>query len=242
MVNTVDVNITRDHTNETLSWIVSFQGHIGDLPEMKSEDETFVSVTTVTQGTSIEQHLKGGVCACSSKDLVHWRNEGVMIHYSNISDPFGMFPSVLNHPLRAQRPKVLPNHDTNRFVMWMQIDTRGNENETLAAAAVATSFYPNGPFILTRSSFPDHDHTHDCVRVRVGRKKKKMLLTMYFPITAQNDSCHDSATLSDVAHEVDDSTRRETFRTDRRCYCNVSSHLRFSNARDLSRNMHTHLP
>ena len=85
----------------------------------------------------------------------------MMIHYSNISDPFGMFPSVLNHPLRAQRPKVLPNHDTNRFVMWMQIDTRGNENETLAAAAVATSFHPNGPFILTRSSFPDHDHTHD---------------------------------------------------------------------------------
>ena len=117
LTNTVDVNVTRNQTNETLSWIVSFQGHIGNLPEMKSEDESFVSVTTLTQGMSIEQHLKGGVCACSSKDLVHWRNEGVMIHYSNISDPFGMFPSVLNHPLRAQRPKVLPNHDTNRFVL-----------------------------------------------------------------------------------------------------------------------------
>ena len=161
LTNIVDINVTRNETNSTVSWVVSFESHVGDLPEMISHDEEFVNVVTLLDGSGLEQHLKGGVCACSSKDLVHWRNEGVMIHYSNISDPFGMFPSKLNHPLRAQRPKVLPNHETNRFVMWMQIDTRGNENETLAAAAVATSFYPNGPFILTRSSFPDNDHTHD---------------------------------------------------------------------------------
>lgn len=99
-------------------------------------------------------HLSGGVIACSTKDFIHWKNEGIMLHYSNLTD------MVLGSQdkLHVERPFVLFNDNTKKFVMWMIID---NSNRTLAMAGVATSDYPNGPFTFVRSFYPDGNKTRD---------------------------------------------------------------------------------
>ena len=36
--------------------------------------------------SSISPVLNGGVAACSSQDLISWRFEGIVLHYTNLSD------------------------------------------------------------------------------------------------------------------------------------------------------------
>ena len=96
-----------------------------------------------------EGNTNGGIGACSTTDYITWKNEGIMLHFSNLTDPFGDPWSGI---LIAERPKVLLNEETAHFVMWMHIDTRANE---MGLTGVATSEYPNGPFSLRRSFYPD---------------------------------------------------------------------------------------
>lgn len=90
----------------------------------------------------------GAIGACSTLDYLEWRNEGIMIHFVNLTDPFGDRPD----DLLADRPKVIFNSETNTFVMWMHVD---NSSNTMGLSGVATSVYPNGPFAFTRSFYPD---------------------------------------------------------------------------------------
>lgn len=96
---------------------------------------------------------QGGVGACSTVDYNEWRNEGIVVHFDNLSDPFGnAFTAGSNGSLMADRPKVIFNTKTNKFVMWMHVD---NATNTMGLAGVATSTYPNGPFTFERSFYPD---------------------------------------------------------------------------------------
>ena len=104
-------------------------------------------------GLSATEHI-GAVTACSTTDLIHWRNEGVMLHYINITD----MVSGSDDSLHVEKPVVLFNKRTNKFVMWMIID---NPNRTLAMAGVATSDYADGPFTFVRSFYPDGNKTRD---------------------------------------------------------------------------------
>ncbi|DAZ98674.1 TPA: hypothetical protein N0F65_008800 [Lagenidium giganteum] len=125
----------------------------------------------------------GGIGACSTVDFVEWRNEGIMLHFVNITDPFGGLPG--GQTLLADRPKVIFNADTNQFVMWMHVD---NLNNTMGLSAVATSAFPNGPFLFTRSFFPDAplespggqsiNETHDQTIAFVG--ETAYLIRTYF--------------------------------------------------------------
>ena len=47
--------------------------------------------------------LYGGVGACSTRDFIWWRNEGIVLHYINVSTPF----NVTGDHLLVERPKVL---------------------------------------------------------------------------------------------------------------------------------------
>ncbi|KAI9983168.1 hypothetical protein PInf_007095 [Phytophthora infestans] len=98
---------------------------------------------------------RGGIGACSSVDYNEWRNEGLMLHFSNLSDPFGDRLEE-SGGLVADRPKVIFNRHTKRFVMWMHVDgAAASTANTMGLNGVASSEYPNGPFTFLRSLYPD---------------------------------------------------------------------------------------
>eukprot|EP00501_MAST-03F_sp_TOSAG23-6_P002165 GSMAST32.ASY1.ANO1.2265.1 assembled CDS len=109
-------------------------------------------------GVASEYHNRGGIGACSTTDFIHWENEGEMLHYSNISDPLGLFPPPSSTPLQASKPKVLYNPTTKKYVMWTQTDDAAG---TLGFATVASSFFPNGPFVIESTFFPNGNVTKD---------------------------------------------------------------------------------
>uniref|UniRef100_H3GX84 EF-hand domain-containing protein n=2 Tax=Phytophthora ramorum TaxID=164328 RepID=H3GX84_PHYRM len=98
---------------------------------------------------------RGGIGACSSIDYNEWRNEGLMLHFTNLTDPFGDRQED-NGGLLADRPKVVFNRATKRFVMWMHVDSASSSAaNTMGLTGVASSEYPNGPFSFVRSLYPD---------------------------------------------------------------------------------------
>ncbi|RLN63736.1 hypothetical protein BBP00_00003910 [Phytophthora kernoviae] len=97
----------------------------------------------------------GGIGACSTVDFNEWRNEGIMVDFSNLSDPFGDRQTATGG-LFADRPKVIFNRVTKRFVMWMHVDNASLSSlNTLGLTGVASSEYPNGPFTFVHSLYPD---------------------------------------------------------------------------------------
>jgi len=96
----------------------------------------------------------GGVGACSTFDFRTWKNEGIVLNYINITD----MVEGTKGPFHVERPKVLYNSQTKKYVMWMMVD---NEEKSLGMAGVAVSDYPDGPFDFIRSMYPDGNVTRD---------------------------------------------------------------------------------
>jgi hypothetical protein len=88
----------------------------------------------------------GGVSCYSSKDLINW-------HYENIVLPADTNDnnSDLNSSKVIERPKVIYNDKTRKYVMWMHIDS---EDYSFARAGVAVSDSPTGPFSYIESVRP----------------------------------------------------------------------------------------
>jgi hypothetical protein len=90
------------------------------------------------------KHLGGGnktgISAYSSTDLFHWTNEGVVF-------PKDSLPPRYRDSGVAERPKVIYNQQTKRYVMWMHLDANRYAD---ASAGVAVSATPTGPFKLVR--------------------------------------------------------------------------------------------
>ncbi len=82
--------------------------------------------------------IAGGVSCYSSKDLLTWRNEGIALP-ANARNP--------DHDLACEnvieRPKVIYNARTKKFVMWLHQDS---PNYQAARTGVAVSDTPAGPF------------------------------------------------------------------------------------------------
>ncbi|KAG6962434.1 hypothetical protein JG688_00008603 [Phytophthora aleatoria] len=98
---------------------------------------------------------RGGIGACSSVDYNEWRNEGLMLQFWNLTDPFGDHLED-SGGLLADRPKVVFNRNTKRFVMWMHVDSASASTaNTMGLTGVASSEYPNGPFAFLYSLYPD---------------------------------------------------------------------------------------
>ena len=95
-------------------------------------------------GTRVEMR---GVSCYSSRDLVSWKNEGNVLP-ANQDDP----SSKIHKTKVLERPKVIHNKKTGKFVMWMHIDS---EDYKLAEAGVAVADQPTGPFRFLESSRPD---------------------------------------------------------------------------------------
>lgn len=95
----------------------------------------------------------GGVSCYSSKNLVDWKFEGVVLpseqedvtsdlHYSNV----------------LERPKVIYNDATKKFVMWLHVDSHDYGK---AASGVAVCDSPTGRFEYLGSMRPNGEMARD---------------------------------------------------------------------------------
>jgi hypothetical protein len=89
-----------------------------------------------------------GVHVYSSRDLYRWKDEGVALSVSD--DP----ASEIARGCILERPKVVYNAKTRRFVMWLHLEFLGRGYAT-ARAALAVSDRPTGPFTYVRSIRPN---------------------------------------------------------------------------------------
>eukprot|EP00931_Biecheleriopsis_adriatica_P058127 TRINITY_DN34540_c0_g1_i1.p1 TRINITY_DN34540_c0_g1~~TRINITY_DN34540_c0_g1_i1.p1 ORF type:complete len:355 (+),score=48.04 TRINITY_DN34540_c0_g1_i1:83-1147(+) len=92
----------------------------------------------------LEDH---GVNCYSADDIAGpWKNEGQVLHQSDIQQPDTKGPFVV------ERPKVLYNNQTGMFVMWFHLE---NADYSYRHVGVAQSKTPVGPFTYVHGLKPD---------------------------------------------------------------------------------------
>jgi len=89
-----------------------------------------------------------GVGCYSSTDLYNWKHEGVVMPVSG--DP----ASDITAGCVIERPKVVFNAKTGKFVMWFHLELKGR-GYAAARAALAVADAPTGPFKFVRSLRPN---------------------------------------------------------------------------------------
>ena len=92
-----------------------------------------------------------GVSCYSSKDLLNWKNEGIALAVSE--DP----ESDIAKGSIIERPKVIYNARTGKYVMWFHLELLGNGYKS-ARCGIAVSDTPTGPFTYLRSMRPNAGH------------------------------------------------------------------------------------
>jgi hypothetical protein len=95
-----------------------------------------------------------GISCYSSKDLYHWKNEGIALRVSQNPDSDIMAGSII------ERPKVLYNRKTKTYVMWFHLELKGH-GYAAARVGVAVSKNPTGPYTFLRSFRPDGEMSRD---------------------------------------------------------------------------------
>lgn len=87
---------------------------------------------------------RGVVAAYSSTNLYDWKREGAVLSRGDLPYDNGRRTFV-------ERPKVIYNPATQKFVMWMHSEGRGYN---YARAGIATSDSPTGPFTFLKAIRP----------------------------------------------------------------------------------------
>lgn len=81
-----------------------------------------------------------GIMCYSSKNLTDWTNEGVVLPVEKADTTSDIVPGCI-----MERPKVIFNAQTRKFVMWFHLELKG-QGYLAARSAVAVSDTPTGPF------------------------------------------------------------------------------------------------
>jgi len=89
-----------------------------------------------------------GVSCYSSKDLLNWKNEGLALKVINDT------ASILSPGCVIERPKVIFNKKTGKFVMWFHHELKG-QGYKAALTGVAVSDNVTGPYKYIRSLRPN---------------------------------------------------------------------------------------
>ncbi len=89
-----------------------------------------------------------GVSMYSSKDLFHWKNEGIALPVSGDPD------SDIARGCVLERPKVIFNRKTGRFVMWFHLELKGR-GYGAARSGVAVADTVTGPYQYLGSFRPN---------------------------------------------------------------------------------------
>jgi beta-xylosidase len=95
----------------------------------------------------------GGISCYSSKDLKHWKYEGVAL-----APVKGQPGNDLDTGRVIERPKVIYNKKTGQFVMWMHIDKK---DYSYSQSGVAISSKPMGPYRYLHSVKPNGQMARD---------------------------------------------------------------------------------
>lgn len=102
-----------------------------------------------------------GVHAYSSGDLCQWRDEGIALAVSMEPE------SEICKGCLIERPKVILNHSSGKFVMWFHLEEKGRGYSS-AAVGIAVADAPAGPFRFIKSLRPNAGHwprnTPECSR------------------------------------------------------------------------------
>ena len=89
-----------------------------------------------------------GVSCYSSKDLMNWKNEGLALKVINDT------ASILNPGCVIERPKVIYNKKTGKFVMWFHHELKG-QGYKAALTGIAVSENITGPYKYIKSLRPN---------------------------------------------------------------------------------------
>ena len=92
-----------------------------------------------------------GVTCYTSKDLYNWKNEGVVLKVSEDEN------SPIVKGCIIERPKVIYNKKTDKFVMYFHLELKG-QGYAAANYGVAVSDSPTGPFTYLKSSRVNAGH------------------------------------------------------------------------------------
>ena len=97
---------------------------------------------------SEQDRSRYGVSCYSSKDLLNWKNEGLALRVINDST------SLLLPDCVIERPKVIYNKKTGKFVMWFHHELKG-QGYKAALTGVAVSDNITGPYKYIHSLRPN---------------------------------------------------------------------------------------
>jgi beta-xylosidase len=90
-----------------------------------------------------------GVHCYSSENLTDWKDEGIALEVVK-NDTL----SEITQGCVIERPKVIYNHQTKKFVMWFHLELKGMGYEA-ARSGVAVSDKVTGPFTFVKSFRPN---------------------------------------------------------------------------------------
>lgn len=101
-----------------------------------------------------DKTTSAGVSVYSSKDLYHWKNEGIAL--SPVEDD----KSDLTKGCIIERPKVIYNKKSKKFVMWFHLELKG-QGYAAARSGVAIADRAIGPFRYIESFRPNGNMSRD---------------------------------------------------------------------------------
>lgn len=102
-----------------------------------------------------------GISCYRSEDLIHWHNEGLVLEASNDNN------HLLHTSKIVERPKVIYNQVSKKFIMWFHYDT---DDYLYAAAGIAISDSPIGPFELINIFKPNRKDVRDMTLYQENEK------------------------------------------------------------------------
>ena len=95
-------------------------------------------------GGDAGNYAQVGVAVYASKDLYHWEDKGIALKVSE--DP----ASDITKGCILERPKVIHNPKTGKFVMWFHLEMKG-KGYSAARAGVAVADKVTGPYVFKES-------------------------------------------------------------------------------------------
>ncbi len=90
-----------------------------------------------------------GVHVYSSVDLYNWEDKGIALKVIENNDSHDISKGCI-----LERPKVIFNEKTEKFVMWFHLELKGQGYDA-ARSGIAVSNSPEGPFEFVRSLRPN---------------------------------------------------------------------------------------
>lgn len=96
-----------------------------------------------------------GVSCYSSSDLYNWKNEGIALPVVKDGPNHELIQGCV-----IERPKVIYNKKTRKYVMWFHLELKGH-GYLAARTGVAESDTPTGPYMYLGSFRPDGHMSRD---------------------------------------------------------------------------------